>query len=128
MDIDTDLLYFINQQRVDDYYRDKKQEVGQWVTEYVENQKKITEEQRKRLLTYASQISFTTAGEINAYVQNLNTVSKREKEKLENYMQKIDWLPEGENMGHLDGVLVSRVLESPLEKLLGDKEWKSKKE
>lgn len=128
MSFANDLRYLIDQEKVDDYYIKKKREVGQWLALYAENLKRIKQDQKERIMLYANSMSFSTAGEANAYVQELDTVSKRDKEKLEKYLQEVDWLPEGETMGYLDGVMVSRVLKSPLEKLLGDKEWKSKKE
>ena len=109
-------------------YEAKKKEVGEWVIEFTVNQKRLTQEQSKRLLAYAERMSFSAAGEANAYVQGLKTVGKRNKQKFYDYMQCIDWFPEGVNVGVLDGKIVSRILPSPLERLFGDKEWKSKKE
>lgn len=119
---------FPHQEEIDKYYEAKKKEVGEWVIEFTVNQKRLTQEQSKRLLAYAERMSFSAAGEANAYVQGLKTVGKRNKQKFYDYMQCIDWFPEGVNVGVLDGKIVSRILPSPLERLFGDKEWKSKKE
>ncbi|MBU5679001.1 hypothetical protein [Blautia sp. MSJ-9] len=119
---------FPRQDEIDAYYAKKKKEVGEWLIEYAGDQKRLTQEQRRQILVYAEQMSFSMAGEVNVYVQNLKTVGKREKERLQNYMSQIDWLPEGVNTGTLDGKVVCRVLPRPLEKLFGDNDWKSKKE
>ena len=118
---------FPRQDEIDLYYKDKKKEVGEWLIEYAGDQKRLTQEQRRRLLAYAERMSFSMAGEVNAYVQGLKTVGKREKERLRSYLSQIDWLPEGVNTGTLDGKIVCRVLPRPLERLFGDNDWKSKK-
>ena len=118
---------FPRQDEIDLYYKDKKKEVGEWLIEYAGDQKRLTQEQRRRLLAYAERMSFSTAGEVNAYVQGLKTVGKREKERLRSYLSQIDWLPEGVNTGTLDGKIGCRVLPRPLERLFGDNDWKSKK-
>ena len=119
---------FPHQNEIDIYYENKKKEVGEWLIEYAGDQKRLTQEQRRRILAYAEKMSFSEAGEANAYVQNLKTVGKREKERLKEYLSQVDWLPEGINNGTLDGKIVCRVLPRPLDKLFGDTEWKSKKE
>ncbi len=119
---------FPYQDEIDRYYEVKKKEVREWVIEFTVDQKRLTQEQSKRLLAYAERISFSTAGEVNTYVQGLKTIGKRNKQKFYDYMQCIDWFPEGVNVGVLDGKIVSRILPSPLERLFGDKEWKSQKE
>ncbi len=119
---------FPRQNEIDVYYENKKKEVGEWLIEYAGDQKRLTQEQRRRILAYAERMSFSTAGEANAYVQGLKTVGKREKERLRSHLSRIDWLPEGVNTGTLDGKIVCRVLPRPLERLFGDNDWKSKKE
>mgnify|MGYP000912962412 CR=1 FL=1 len=119
---------FPHQNEIDTYYEEKKKEVGEWLIEFADGQKRLTQEQHKRILEYAETMSFSKAGEANAYVQNLKTVGKRNKKKIFDYMQSVDWFPEGINVGVLDGKIVSRILPSPLERLFGDNEWKSKKE
>lgn len=110
------------------YYKDKKKEVGNWLFVEVKKMKKLTNDQRGHLLKYCENMTFKGAGEFNAYLQELPTVTKKEKKTVEGYLQNVDWLPEGVNIGVLDGEVVSRVLPSPLERLLGDKVWISKKE
>ena len=119
---------FPRQNEIDVYYENKKKEAGEWLIEYAGDQKRLTQEQRRRILAYAERMSFSTAGEANAYVQGLKTVGKREKERLRSHLSQIDWLPEGVNTGTLDGKIVCRVLPRPLERLFGDNDWKSKKE
>ena len=119
---------FPRQNEIDVYYENKKKEVGEWLIEYAGDQKRLTQEQRRRILAYAERMSFSTAGEANAYVQGLKTVGKREKERLRSHLSPIDWLPEGVNTGTLDGKIVCRVLPRPLERLFGDNDRKSKKE
>lgn len=113
-----DLEYLIDQEKVDEYYEEKKKEVGTWIIEYTGSLKRIKEEQRQRLLAYAKAMTFINAGELNAYVQDLPTVSKKDKERLSQYLRKVDWLPKDQNMGVLEGVMVSRVLSDPLEEML----------
>lgn len=119
---------FPYQNEIDVYYEKKKKEVSEWLIEYTNGLKRITKAQKEKLLSYSERISFSVAGEVNMYVQQLPTVSKRDKAKLETYLQHVDWLPENITTGILDGKIVSRVLPSPLERLFGDREWKSKKE
>lgn len=108
-----DLFYMIDQGEIDRYYGEKKKEVAAWVVEYTGSLKRIKEDQRKRLLTYAEHMTFLEAGELNAYAQSLTTISKKDKERLRKYLRKIDWLPKGQNMGVLEGMMVSRVLKDP---------------
>lgn len=108
-----DLEYLIDQDEIDRYYDGKKKEVASWVIEYTRNLKRIKADQRKRLLAYAAKMTFIEAGELNAYVQELPTVSKKDKERLSKYLRQVDWLPEDQNMGILEGVMVSRVLKNP---------------
>ena len=121
-------MEFPHQEQINKYYEEKKKEVGVWLVQFADEQKKLTKEQRQQIIEYADKMTFTNAGYANAYIQDLKTVGKRSKEKLYNYMTQIDWLPEGINYGVIDGKIVSRVLPSPLERLFGDREWKSKKE
>lgn len=120
MDFDHELRYFIDQDAIDEHYGKKKREVSQWLIEYTGNLKRVKEEQRKRLLAYAEAITFLQVGELDAYVQGLSTISKRDKTKLDTYLRQIDWLPKGQNMGVLEGQMVSRVppRDPLLEKLL----------
>ena len=120
MDFDHELKYFIDQEAIDIHYSKMKQEVKTWIIEYTEAQKKLTEEQRARIMAYANAISFLQTGELNAYIQDLPTVSKKEKKRLERYLQQVEWLPKGQSMGMLDGHLVSRIppRDPLLEKLL----------
>ena len=76
---------FPRQNEIDVYYENKKKEVGEWLIEYAGDQKRLTQEQRRRILAYAERMSFSTAGEANAYVQGLKTVGKREKERLRSH-------------------------------------------
>ena len=92
---------FPRQNEIDVYYENKKKEVGEWLIEYAGDQKRLTQEQRRRLLAYAERMSFSTAGEANAYVQGLKTVGKKNKQKMFDYMQRVDWFPEGINVGVL---------------------------
>ena len=108
---------FPYQDVIDVYYEDKKKEVREWLREYIADQKRLTQEQRGRLLEYADQMSFSKAGEANAYVQNLKTVGKRNKKKIFDYMQSVDWFPEGINVGVLDGKIVSRIIPNELDLL-----------
>ena len=110
---------FPRQNEIDVYYENKKKEVGEWLIEYAGDQKRLTQEQRRRLLAYAERMSFNTAGEANAYVQGLKTVGKKNKQKMFDYMQRVDWFPEGINVGVLDGKIVSRVLPNELDLLYG---------
>ena len=110
------------------YYESKKKEVRDCLMVEVEKMHKLTNDQRRHLLKYCENMTFRSAGEFNAYLQELPTVTKKEKKIVEGYLQNVDWLPEGVNIGVLDGEVVSRVLPSPLERLLGDKVWISKKE
>ncbi len=119
---------FPYQNEIDVYYDKKKKEVSEWLIDYTHGLKRITKAQKENLLSYSKRISFSVAGEVNMYVQQLSTVSKRDKVKLETYLQHVDWLPENITTGILDGKIVSRILPSPLERLFGDREWKSKKE
>lgn len=118
----------IDQKVIDDHYRQKKEELRVWMTEFIDSLKRITKTQRSCLNEYAENISFSKMIEVNSYISSLSTVSNRDKKKFQDYINQIDWLPTGINTGILDGNVVSRVLESPLEKFLGDKEWKSQKE
>lgn len=118
----------IDQKVIDDHYRQKKEELRAWMTEFIDSLKRITKTQRSCLNEYAENISFSKMIEVNSYISSLSTVSNRDKKKFQDYINQIDWLPTGINTGILDGNVVSRVLESPLEKFLGDKEWKSQKE
>ncbi|MDO5147659.1 MAG: hypothetical protein Q4D60_11735 [Eubacteriales bacterium] len=113
-----DLIYFIDQDRVDVHYRDKKIEVSNWLIEYTGNLKRLKEEQRKILMAYAKAINILQIGKLNLYVQSLTTVSKKDKERLSKYLRQIDWLPEDQNMGVLDGIMFSRVLSNPLAEML----------
>lgn len=108
---------FPRQDEIDIYYKNKKKEVGEWLIEYVADQKRLTQEQRRRILAYAERMSFSTSGEVNAYVQGLKTVGKKNKQKMFDYMQRVDWFPEGINVGVLDGKIVSRVLPNELDLL-----------
>lgn len=120
-DFYDDLMLFIDQDQIDEYYKNKKQEVQVWLIEYVNNLKRIKEDQRNRFLAYAQNITFLNTKELNDYVQELTTVSKKDKARLEKYLQQIDWLPEGQNMGILEGKMVSRRLKDPLaDKMLQD--------
>jgi DNA-directed RNA polymerase subunit F len=119
---------FPHQEEIDKYYEVKKKEVGEWLERFADEQKRLTKEQRQRIHEYAENMSFTNAGYANGYVQGLSTVGKRNKEKLYAYMAHVDWLPDNVTTGIIDGKIVSRILPSPLERLFGDKEWKSKKE
>lgn len=110
---------FPHQEEIDKYYEAKKKEVGEWLIEYAGDQKRLTQEQRRRILAYAEWMSFSTAGEVNAYVQGLKTVGKKNKQKMFDYMQRVDWFPEGINVGVLDGKIVSRVLPNELDLLYG---------
>lgn len=110
---------FPRQNEIDVYYENKKKEVGEWLIEYAGAQKRLTQEQRRRILAYAERMSFSTAGEVNAYVQGLKTVGKKNKQKMFDYMQRVDWFPEGINVGVLDGKIVSRVLPNELDLLYG---------
>lgn len=110
---------FPHQEEIDKYYEVKKKEVGEWVIEFTVDQKRLTQEQYKRLLAYAERMSFSMAGEANAYVQGLKTVGKRNKKKFFYYMQSIDWFPEGVSVGVLDGKIVSRILPNELDLLYG---------
>ena len=110
---------FPRQNEIDVYYENKKKEVGEWLIEYAGDQKRLTQEQRRRLLAYAERMSFSTAGEANAYVQGLKTVGKKNKQKMFDYMQRVDWFPEGINVGVLDGKIVIRVLPNELDLLYG---------
>ena len=114
------------QDEVDKYYETKKKEVGEWLIEFANAQKRLTEEQYKQLLLYAEQISFSTAEEANDYIQSLKTIGKRNKQKSFDYFQQIEWFPKGIGVGVLDGKIVSRISPSSLERFLGDKEWKSR--
>lgn len=118
---------FLYQDNLELYYEGKKKEVGEWLMQYTNNLKKVTKEQKEQLECYSKNMSFKIAGDVNAYVQNLNTVGKRDKKRLSDYLNNVEWLPDGVTTGILDGVLVSRVLPRPLDRLLGDGEWKSKK-
>lgn len=109
---------FPRQAEIDEYYAKKKQEVGDWLIEYVGTQKRLTQEQRRQILTYAENMSFSTAGEVNAYVQGLKTVGKKNKQKIFDYMQRVEWFPEGISVGVLDGKIVSRILPNELDLLL----------
>lgn len=112
-DFCKDLFYLIDQDEIDRYYEAKKKEVAAWVIEYTGSLKRVKEDQRKRLLSYAEHMTFLEAGELNAYAQSLPTISKKDKEKLRQYLRKIEWLPKGQNMGVLEGVMVSKVLRDP---------------
>ena len=79
---------FPYQDEIDRYYEVKKKEVREWVIEFTVDQKRLTQEQSKRLLAYAERISFSTAGEVNTYVQGLKTIGKRNKQKFYDYMQR----------------------------------------
>lgn len=118
---------FPYQKQVDEYYMVKIREVTRWMLDFVQDQKRITNNQRRELIWRAENISFSSAGEMNKYVQDLKTIGKKEKKKFYEYVIHIDWLPEGITSGVLDGKIVSRILPSPLEQLFGDTEWKSKK-
>ncbi len=108
---------FPHQEKIDKYYEEKKKEVGEWLIEYASDQKRLTQEQRRRILAYAERISFSTAGEVNSYIQELKTVGKKNKEKLYDYMVHIDWFPEGINHGVLDGKIVNRIIPNELDLL-----------
>lgn len=119
---------FPRQKEIDIYYEKKKKEIREWLLQYIKNCKKITADEKKKMLDYIDEISFSTIGELNEYIQELRTVSVKNKKKVYDYISDIEWFPEDINTGVLDGKIVTRVLERPLEKLLGDTEWKSKKE
>ena len=108
---------FPGQDEIDKHYGNKKKEVGKWLIEYTGNQKRLTQEQRKRILAYAERISFSTAGETNAYVQELKTVGKKSKDKLRSYLANVDWFPDGINHGVLDGLIVNRIVPNELDLL-----------
>lgn len=110
---------FPHQEEIDVYYEKKKKEVRDWLIQYEGEQKRLTKEQRRCLLKYAEQISFSTAGEVNSYVQGLKTVGKKNKQKIADYIQRIEWFPEGVSVGVLDGKIVSRVLPNELDLLYG---------
>ena len=108
---------FPRQDEIDAYYEVKRKEVGKWLAAFTNEQKRITKEQRQRMLEYAENMSFTNSGCANAYVQSLTTVGKRDKEKIYDYMANIDWFPEGINHGVLDGKIVNRVVPNELDLL-----------
>lgn len=110
---------FPRQDEIDIYYKNKKKEVGVWLIEYADDQKRLTQEQRRKLMEYAKYMSFSKAKEANDYVQGLKTVGKKNKQKIFDYMQRIEWFPEGVNVGVLDGKIVSRVLPNELDLLYG---------
>ena len=118
----------VDQTIIDNYYDKKKKELKLWMIDFVDDLKRINKTQRSCLLEYAERISFGTLTEVNEYVNSLSTISKRDKKKFQDHINQVEWLPQGVNTGILDGNVVSGVLESPLEKFLGDKEWKSQKE
>ncbi len=105
----------IDQDKIDLYYQDKKNEVSDWLIEYTTCLKKTTKEQKATLLDYAQNTSFTTIGRLYAYVQKLSTISNRDKKKLEKYLQEVDWLPKDVTAGFLDGKLVCRTLPSTID-------------
>ncbi len=100
----------IDQGKIDLYYERKKGEVSGWLIEYTIDLKRVKEDQRKRLIEYAKELSFSTAGRFNQYAQQLTTISKKDKKRLEKYLQEVDWLPEGVTAGFLDGQLVVKML------------------
>ena len=115
----NDEMGFPRQDEIDIYYEAKKKEVGRWLTNFANEQRRITKEQRQQILEYAENMTFTNAGLANAYIQNLKTVGKRNKEKLFNYLQRVDWFPDGVTVGVLDGKIVSRILPNELDLLYG---------
>lgn len=115
----NDEMGFPRQDEIDIYYEAKKKEVGRWLTDFVNEQKRITKEQRQQILEYAENMTFTNAGLASAYIQNLKTVGKRNKAKLVDYLQRVDWFPDGVTVGVLDGKIVSRILPNELDLLYG---------
>ena len=103
---------FPYQKKVDEYYRVKIREVMRWMLDFVQDQKRITKDQRRELIWRAENISFSSAGEMNKYVQDLKTIGKKEKKKFYEYVIHIDWLPEGITSGVLDGKIVSQYFTS----------------
>lgn len=100
----------IDQSQIDLYYKKKKGEVSNWLTEYTTSLKRVTEDQRKQLIEYAKGLSFDNVGRFNQYAQQLTTISMKDKKRLKKYLQEIDWLPEGITAGFLDGQLVVKML------------------
>lgn len=107
------------QEEIDVYYEEKKKEVAAWVVEYANGLKRVTKTQKSIIFEYANELTFSNVGELNYYVQELNTVSQRDKKRLFEYLSEVEWLPDGVNSGVLDGQYVTRVLESPLDKIFG---------
>lgn len=118
---------FPYQKDIDIYYEKKKIEVIEWLLQYIKKCKGISLEEQKKLLDYADKISFSTIGELNTYIQNLQTVSTRDKKRAYDYISEIEWFPKDINTGVLDGKIVTRVLDRPLDAKLA-KLPKTKKE
>ena len=67
---------FPYQKQVDEYYKVKIREVTRWMLDFVQDQKRITSNQRRELIWRADNISFSSAGDMNKYVQDLKTMNK----------------------------------------------------
>lgn len=112
---------FPDQEKIDIYYENKKMEIKEWLVEYANNQKRISNQQRERILKYADSVTFSNIGEINNYIQNLNRIGKKEKQAFLDYSQKIEWLPEGIRSGVLDGQIVTKIVPNDLDLLFEEK-------
>lgn len=113
---------FPYQDEIDLYYKNKKIEVRDWLIEFADKQKRISNKQREKLLDYAEQIRFSSIDELTEYVQNLNRIGKKEKQIFLEYIESIEWFPEGIGCGVLDGKIVSRILPNELDLLFQEKE------
>lgn len=102
----------LNDTTIQKYYTDKKEEVREWLFQYISKLPRIKTDQKEKLTAYATSISITTAGEINDYVQSLPTISIKAKKQLNTYISNIEWLPKGVNVGYADGELINRVQSS----------------
>lgn len=100
----------INQDQIDIYYKNKKEEVSNWLTEYTLKLKRISEEEQTTLLNAAKNINFSSVGNYYNYAQSLKNINKKDKERLLKYLQQIEWLPTGITAGFLDGQLVTKMI------------------
>lgn len=106
---------FPEQEKIDLYYKNKKNEVSQWLVEYTNNLKRLSKIQREKMLNYAKQICFGNSGELIEYVQQLKNIGKKDKKLFIDYMETIEWLPEGVRSGILDGQIVTKIIPNELD-------------